>query len=319
MIKPHALTSGDTIGVVAPAGVVDPRELERGIKRLEGLGFQVKVGRFVRNTFRTMAGTDRERASDLLEMFSHPEIRAIVCARGGYGSARVIPYLDSDLIRLHPKIFVGSSDITVLLLYLTQKCGLVAFHGPMVGPNFGKAPSRLTEGSFAETLTQPKPLGSLQLPGIKILKKGVAVGRLTGGCLSMLCSALGTPYEPNTEGTILFLEDVKEPPYRIDRMLTQLKDAGKFKGVRGILFGQMWECYPEQGAGYLLEDVILDVLEGFEIPVLLDVPSGHGPDNITLPLGVRVRLSTEGEGRGISLIEAAVSVIPGGGVPDGFS
>ena len=318
MIKPPVLKTGDTIGVVAPAGVVDPHELETGLKRLEGLGFRVRMGRFVRNIFRTMAGTDRERASDLLEMFSDPEIKAIVCARGGYGSARVIPYLDSDLIQSHPKVFVGSSDITVVLLYLTQKCGLVAFHGPMVGPNFGKFSSSLTENFFMKILTQPKPVGPLQLPGIKILKKGQAEGRLMGGCLSLLCSALGSPYEPHTEGSILFLEDVREPPYRIDRMLTQLKDAGKFKNVRGILFGPMWECHPEQGAGYRLEDVILDVLDGLEGPVLFGVPSGHGKDNVTLPLGVKVRVSAEKDGSSlVSLEEAAVSAIPAGGVLGG--
>jgi len=320
MIKPSALKTGDTIGVIAPAGVVDSHELETGLERLKGIGFQVRVGRCVRNIFRTMAGTDRERASDLLEMFSDPEIKAIVCARGGYGSARVIPYLDSDLIQLHPKVFVGSSDITVLLLYLVQKCGLVVFHGPMVGPNFGKASSSLTETFFMKILTRPKPAGPLQLSGIKILKKGQAEGRLMGGCLSLLCSAMGTPYEPHTDGSILFLEDVREPLYRIDRMLTQLRAAGKFKKVRGILFGQMRECHPEQGAGYCLEDVILDILDGLEIPVLFGVPSGHGTDNVTLPLGVQVRVSAEKEGNSlVSFEEAAVTAIPAGGVPDGSS
>jgi muramoyltetrapeptide carboxypeptidase len=320
MIKPPALKAGDTIGVVAPAGIISPHELETGIKYLEGLGFWVKVGRYIQKTFRTMAGMDRERASDLLEMFLNPEIKAIACARGGYGSARVIPYLDSNLIQSHPKVFVGSSDITVLLVYLVQTCGLVAFHGPMVGPNFGKASSSLTETFFMKILTQPNPLGPLQLPGIKILKKGEAEGRLIGGCLSLLCSAMGTPYEPNTEGSILFLEDVREPPYRIDRMLTQLKDAGKFRNVRGVLFGPMWECRPKQGEGYRLEEVILDVLDGFEIPMLFGVPSGHGKDNVTLPLGVQVRVSANhDENRLVSLEEAAVSANPSGGVPGGSS
>ncbi len=324
MIKPPALKTGDTIGVVAPAGAIIPHELESGVKRLEGLGFRVKLGRSVRNVFRTMAGTDSERADDLLQMFSDPRIKAIVCARGGYGSARVIPHLDQDHIRKHPKVFVGSSDITALLLYLVQDCGLVAFHGPMVGPNFGKAPSPLTEEVFLRVLTQSGPAGPLRLPDVKVLKTGRSEGKLVGGCLSVLCSAMGTPFDLNTEDAILFLEDVKEPPYRIDRMLTQLKAAGKFRKVRGVLFGPMLDCWPQQGAGYDLEEIILDVLNDLQVPVLFGVPSGHGEHNITLPLGVLVRVSAltespprmDGESV-LSIEEAAVSFIPGGDAPGG--
>jgi muramoyltetrapeptide carboxypeptidase len=322
MIKPPALRRGDTIGVVAPSGVIIPHELESGVKRLEGLGFHVKLGKYVRDVFRTMAGKDRERADDLLQMFSDPQVKAIVCARGGYGSARVIPHLDRDLIREHPKVFVGSSDVTVLLLYLVQECGLVAFHGPMVGSHFGKTPSSLTDEVFLKVLTQPGPAGPLRLPDVKILRQGRAEGRLVGGCLSLLCSAIGTSYDPKTDETILFLEDVKEPPYRIDRMLTQLKASGKLRKVRGVLFGPMVQCRPPQGAGDDLEEIILDVLADLEVPILLGVPSGHGEHNVTLPLGIRVRVSALREGLGggeardlLSLEEEAVSVTPGDGAP----
>jgi muramoyltetrapeptide carboxypeptidase len=257
-----------------------------------------------------MAGTDRERADDLLEMFSDPRVKAIVCARGGYGSARVIPYLDRDLIRKHPKVFVGSSDITVLLLYLVQDCGLVAFHGPMVGPNFGKAPSSLTEEVFLKVLTLGGPIGPLRLPDVKVLKAGRSEGRLVGGCLSLLCSVMGTPLDLHTEDSILFLEDVKEPPYRIDRMLTQLKAAGKFRKVRGVLFGPMPDCRPQQGSGYDLEEIILDILNDLKVPVLLGVPSGHGVHNITLPMGIRVQVSAS-EGGVLSIEEVAVNSISG--------
>ncbi len=324
MIKPPALKTRDTIGVVAPAGAIVPHELESGVKRLEGLGFRVKLGKSIRSIFRTMAGTDRERADDLLQMFSDPQVKAIVCARGGYGSARVIPHLDRDLIRKYPKVFVGSSDITALLLYLVQDCGLVAFHGPMVGPNFGKAPSPLTEEVFLRVLTQNQPAGPLRLPNIKVLRTGRSEGRLVGGCLSVLCSVMGTPFDAYTEDAILFLEDVKEPPYRIDRMLTQLKAAGKFRKVRGVLFGPMLDCRPQQGAVYNLEEVILDVLNDLQVPILFGVPSGHGEHNVTLPMGVRVRVSAltespcgvDGESA-LSIEEAAVSLIPGGDVPGG--
>jgi muramoyltetrapeptide carboxypeptidase len=314
MIKPSALKTGDTIGVVAPAGAIIPHELESGVKRLEGLGFRIRLGRSIRNVFRTMAGADRERADDLLQMFSDPEINAIVCARGGYGSARVIPHLDRDLIRKHPKVFVGSSDITALLLYLVQGCGMVAFHGPMVGPNFGKAPSHLTEELFLRVLTRSEPAGPLRLPGVKVLKAGRSEGKLVGGCLSLLCSAVGTPFDLYTEGAILFLEDVKEPPYKIDRMLTHLKAAGKFRKVKGVLFGMMPDCGPSQSAGYALEEIILDVLNDLQVPILFGVPSGHGEHNITLPMGVRVRVSALEEGM-ISIEEAAVNFTPGDGAP----
>ncbi|MCI0528319.1 MAG: LD-carboxypeptidase, partial [Nitrospira sp.] len=305
-------------------GAIVPHELESGVKRLEGLGFRVKLGKSIRSIFRTMAGTDRERADDLLQMFSDPQVKAVVCARGGYGSARVIPHLDRDLIRKCPKVFVGSSDITALLLYLVQDCGLVAFHGPMVGPNFGKAPSPLTEEVFLRVLTQNQPAGPLRLPNIKVLKTGRSEGRLVGGCLSLLCSVMGTPFDAQTDDAILFLEDVKEPPYRIDRMLTQLKAAGKFRKVRGVLFGPMLDCQPQQGAGYNLEEIILDVLNDLQVPILFGVPSGHGEHNVTLPMGVRVRVSAltespcgvDGESV-LSIEEAAVSLIPGGDAPGG--
>jgi muramoyltetrapeptide carboxypeptidase len=324
MIKPPALKTGDTIGVVAPAGAIVPHELQSGVKRLEGLGFRVKLGRSIHNVFRTMAGTDRERADDLLRMFSDPQIKAIICARGGYGSARMIPYLDRDLIRQHPKVFVGSSDVTTLLFYLVQDCGLVAFHGPMVGPNFGKAPSSLTEEVFLRILTQSRPVGPLRLPNIKALKAGRSEGRLVGGCLSLLCSAMGTAYDLRTEDAILFLEDVKEPPYRIDRMLTQLKAAGKFRKVRGVLFGPMLDCQPGQGADYNLDEIILDVLNDLKVPVLVGIPSGHGEHNITLPMGVQVRVcALTDSAHGVqmesmlSVEEAAVSPILGDDAPGG--
>lgn len=324
MIKPPALKSGDTIGVVAPAGAVIPNELDAGIKRLQALGFRVKLGKSLKESFHGMAGSDPVRASDLLTMFQDPEVRAILCARGGYGSARIIPYLDQNLIRMHPKVFVGCSDITALLVYLTQTCELVAFHGPMVGPHFGKFSSPLTETFFLNILTGDYPMGPVSLPGVKVLRQGQAEGRLVGGCLSLICAGLGTPYELKTDHGILFLEDIHEPPYRIDRMLTQIKHAGKLDKVCGILFGRMPECQPVPQSGYRLEDVVLDVLKDFEGPVLWGIPSGHSEESITLPLGVRIKVKTPGKSEADShqegflrFEERAVSVTPSGGVPGG--
>jgi muramoyltetrapeptide carboxypeptidase len=293
MIKPPAIKKGDTLGIVAPAGSVESHDLEKGMRRLCELGFRIRVGTSVHKGFRMMAGSDSDRAHDIMQMFSDPEIKAIVCARGGYGSGRVLPYLDSELIRAHPKVFVGSSDVTFLLLYLTQNCDMVAFHGPMVAPDFGKEYSSVTEEYFLKALTQIQPLGAVRLQGARILRKGHAEAPLVGGCLSVLCSALGTSYEPQTQDKILFLEDVKEAPYRIDRMLTHLKDSGKFNGVRGVLFGEMRGCHPERTAGYLLEEIILDALREVDGPIVLGISSGHSRDNLTLPLGITIRLDTD--------------------------
>jgi muramoyltetrapeptide carboxypeptidase len=298
MRKPPALEKGATVGVVAPSGVVDPGELAAGIKRVEAMGFRVSIGRNVRRAHRYTAGTDRERADDLQQMFSDPTVRAILCARGGYGATRLLPMLDDSLIARHPKILVGSSDVTALLLYLVQRAGTVAFHGPMVGPNFGRSASALSSEGFLRAVCSSESGGRIRCGDLAGWKKGIARGRLTGGCLSLLCAMLGTPDEPDTRGSILFLEDVNEAPYRIDRMLTQLKAAGKLDGVRGLVFGKMINCHPAPGAGYGLEEVILEAIGPFEGPVLFGLPAGHGGEQITLPFGVQAEADGD---RGIFL------------------
>lgn len=303
MIKPRALKSGDVIGIVAPSGPPDEKELAMGVQRLERLGFKIRLGDHVSKRWRHLAAEDRQRAEDLHRFFKDPEIRAIVSARGGSGASRLIPYLDSKIIRANPKIFVGSSDVTTLLLYLTQTCGIVAFHGPMVAPNFGRKPSALTDDFFLKLLTRPEPAGQLDIPGVKTLKAGTAEGTLTGGCLTILSLSLGTPHAIKTHSSILFLEDIDEAPYKIDRMLTHLRQAGCFRGVRGIIFGKMVNCQPKPEEGYTLEEVILDVLRDFPGPILCGFPSGHGEENVTLPFGVKVRI----RGEGIEILEAAVS------------
>jgi muramoyltetrapeptide carboxypeptidase len=303
MIKPNALRSGDVIGVVAPSGPPDEKELMAGVQCLEGLGFKVRLGEHVLKRWRHLAAEDRQRAEDLHRFFKDPEIRAIICARGGSGSSRLIPHLDPKNISTNPKIFVGSSDVTTLLSFLTQACGIVAFHGPMAAPNFGKKPSALTDEYFLKLLTRPEPAGKLGIPGVKTLKAGTAEGTLTGGCLTILSLSIGTPHAVKASGSILFIEDIDEAPYKIDRMLTHLKQAGCFKGVRGIVFGKMVNCQPKPEEGYTLADVILDILNDFRGPILYSFPSGHGEENVTLPLGVRVRIS----GKGIEILEAAVS------------
>jgi muramoyltetrapeptide carboxypeptidase len=290
MKKPQALDKGETVGVIAPSGVVDPRELAAGIKRVEAMGFRVTVGRNVQRTHRYSAGTDRERAEDLHEMFSDPEVRAVLCARGGYGATRLLPMLDEVLLKDNPKILVGSSDVTALLVYLADRVGLVAFHGPMIAPNFGRNPTALSREGFLRALCPSDAGGRIRMEGLESLRKGSARGRLTGGCLSLLCALLGTPYEPDTRDAVLFLEDVNEAPYRIDRMLTQLRTAGKLDGVRGLIFGKMVNCFPASDSDYGLEAVILEAIGDFEGPVLFGLPAGHGGEQLTLPFGVEAKI-----------------------------
>jgi muramoyltetrapeptide carboxypeptidase len=301
--KPPALHKGDLIGVVAPAGAVKTEDLNAGIKRLEELGFRVLLGRSVLQRVRYLAGRDRDRAADLVDMFANPEVRAVVAARGGYGTSRVIPLLDFDAIGRTPKILVGSSDVTLLLHCVQTHCRFVTFHGPMVSPNFGKYSSPTTSDSFVRMLSAIKAPGAFDLPGVKALKSGNAEGVLTGGCLSLVCQTIGTSYEIRTDNAILFLEDINEPPYRIDRMLTYLKQIGKFDKVRAVVFGLMPDCHPSPHESYALEDVIRDVLGDLACPILLDFPSGHGGTNVTLPFGVRAAV----EGTTLSVLEAPVS------------
>jgi len=303
LVKPPALNKGDAIGVVAPAGVVKAEDLAAGVRRLEGLGFRVVLGRSVHRVMRYLAGQDRERAADIMRMFADPEIKAVVAARGGYGTSRVIPLLDHSLLARTPKIFVGSSDLTLLLHFLRATCGWVTFHGPMVSPNFGKYLSPTTNAAFIQMLSATTPPGELTVDGVQVLRGGSAEGVLTGGCLTLVCHTIGTRYEVQTDDAILFLEDINEPPYRIDRMLTYLKQVGKFDRVRAVIFGLMPDCHPASQDVYTLEEVIGDVLGDLTCPILFDFPSGHGGTNVTLPLGVRAAV----DGPTLSILEAPVS------------
>ncbi len=293
LIRPKKLKQGDTVGVVAPAGPVDPQHLKAGLKVVRGMGFQPVLGRFVNDRRHFLAGEDEDRADDLMVMFQNPEIKAIFCARGGYGVNRILPLLDSRIIRKNPKVVVGSSDITLLLIYLIQICGLVAFHGPMVSGSFGCKPMKISKTQFRKMVTGVKDGGLLTAPQAHVLQEGKARGRLVGGCLTLLCRSLKTPYEIQTRDGILLIEDVNEPAYRIDGMLWQLKTAGKFRGVKGIVFGEMVNCRFSDGHKGRLDDLIRDMLPKRSIPVLTHCPVGHGNEMWTLPLGVEATLDTD--------------------------
>ncbi|MFI5395482.1 MAG: LD-carboxypeptidase [Candidatus Binatia bacterium] len=296
--KPAPLRRGDVIGVVAPAGAVDEASLQAGIRVLEEAGFRVQLGAAARNKAGYLAGTDGERAKDLHEMFRAPAVKAIIAARGGYGSGRLLPLIDPAEIRQHPKIFVGHSDLTFLLNDFVRRTELVSFHGPMIT---GLQKRSEAAENLLAMLTGNR-LGWRQ-PAQEVVQPGTAEGPLVGGCLSVIVATLGTPYALETRGCLLFLEDVNEKPYRIDRMLTQLRQAGTLGEVAGVVFGEMSGCIATENERVSVRDVIAEAFAGAPYPVALGLPSGHGLGTLTLPLGIRARLA----GERLTLLESPVA------------
>ncbi len=297
MRKPAPLRPGDLIGVVAPGAAVEPAAVDAGVRVLEQAGYRVRVGVAVGRQSGYLAGTDAERLADLETMFADPAVRAVIAARGGYGSGRLLPRLDLELVRRHPKIVVGYSDLTFLLTHLVQQAGLVAFHGPMLtdfptNPNGAAALLRLLGGDRS----------SWNVKAREIVQPGTGEGVIVGGCLSIVVAGLGTPYALETRGRLLFLEDVNEKPFRIDRMLTQLRQAGKLDELAGVMFGDMTGC-GHAGDVVTVRDVIGEAFATARYPVVFGLPTGHGGGIVTLPLGVRARLA----GERLSLLEAPLA------------
>ncbi len=292
--KPPALHIGNTVGVIATAGRVDQVALGRGVAHLEKLGLKVQLGRHLEGSHRYFAGTDANRAEDLQAMLACPDVAAVVCARGGSGTGRLLPYLT---LPATPKIVIGASDATSLLLYLNAH-QWVSFHGPMVATQFSEAPMRERDDLFLQTLSGE--MVHMAFPKAVPLRSGVAEGVLTGGCLSLICTTIGTAYEIATAEAILFIEDTNEAPYRVDRMLSYLKAVKKFDAVRGVIFGQMPGCEPD-----VLPDIILDTLGDAPFPILFGFPSGHGDAVATLPFGIPVRM--DADARTLSLLTPSVA------------
>ncbi len=288
--KPPRLHAGDLIGVVSPAAAVGEETLRRGCAELERLGFAVRVGDHALERHRFLAGTDHDRAQELMSMLQDPAVRAVFCSRAGYGSGRVLPLLDFSTLARHPKIFLGYSDASLLLNAFVQQAGWVSFHGPVVAGEFANRFSPRSRAHLLNLLTTGRGEEHLSFP--LTLREGVAEGRLMGGCLSVLVTTLGTPFDLNTRGAILFLEDVGEKPYRIDRMLTHLKQAGKLDDLAGVIFGEMSGCLGETDDPALLLSVITDLFLDYSYPVGFGLPAGHNGENFTLPLGITVRLDT---------------------------
>ena len=304
-VRPPALQPGDQIGVVAPASNIKFEMLEAGCHELERLGFRPFYRPDILKTHRYFSGTDERRAAELLEMVRNPDVKAIFCARGGYGSGRLIRYLDPELFLAHPKIILGSSDITMLLSFLNRH-GLVGFHGPMVATSMRLGGQGYDQNILLRML-KGDPNIHFPVDHTSVLRSGEAEGRLAGGCLSLVVATLGTSLEIDTDDTILILEDLGEKPYQIDRMLTQLKQAGKLDKVRGIVFGEMLDCTNLPNQGYTLEEVILDVLEATTFPILYGFSTGHtSRANIVVPFGIHAKLSLGSVSR-FELLESAVS------------
>lgn len=302
--KPARLKYGETIGVVAPASApANPKAIDRALEALERLGFKGRLAVNLRKRWGFLAGTDRERAQDLMEMFADHRVKGIICFRGGYGAARLLPLLDYEIIRANPKVFIGYSDITSLHCALLLKANLVSFHGPMLNSDFLKNNvPKFTLQSFLRTLMQSSPPGSLaqgyKNNTIKILSSGVVSGPLIGGNISILCASLATPYQPALKGAILFFEDLDEEPYRFDRMLTQLLNAGLLQRVAGIAIGLNKNCKDSKAKRsteyrQTLEDVFKERLLPLGIPIVAGLPFGHVRHNATLPVGARATLDAD--------------------------
>ena len=301
LTKPDRLNYGDTIGIVAPASAPpDPKNIDRSVTALERLGFKAKLAPNVRQRWGFLAGSDRDRASDLMRMFADRSVKAVICVRGGYGTSRLLPLLDYRTIRANPKIFVGYSDITSLHCAFLVKSNLVSFHGPMLNSDFVKTDfPDFTLQSFRKTLMQPSPPGSIchgyRRKTVTILRRGKATGPLIGGNITLLCASLGTPYQPSFKNGILFFEDLDEVPYRFDRMLTQLLNAGLLQQLGGIAIGINANCKDPKAKHakeyrQSLEDVFNERLLPLKVPVVAGLPFGHIPLNATLPVGVLVTL-----------------------------
>ena len=310
-VRPASLQPGDTVGVVAPSSSFRRDEFEAGCAHLLRLGYEPFYLPSIFDRELYFGGPVRRRVDQLHEMFRRAEVKAILCARGGYGCNYLLPHLDLELIRANPKILAGCSDVTTLLTYLCDAAGLVTFHAPMVAGDFAR-PDGMDESSWNAAVafdrSYRRDFGAAD--DIQVLKQGSGEGVLYGGCLSLLVASLGTPYEIQTDETILFLEDRAERPYRIDRMLMQLKLAGKFDAIRGIVFGEMIDCNEAGALDYTLPQVILRIIGYLDVPIVFGLKSGHVSSRaLTLPFGVKANIVASAAGMVLSY-QAAVQRRP---------
>ncbi|MCS6988614.1 MAG: LD-carboxypeptidase [Chloroherpetonaceae bacterium] len=313
ILKPKRLREGDVIGVVAPASPIYPEDrLDKAKAYLQSLGYKVKFGKHVRKTHGYLAGLDQERANDINEMFADDSVKAIFCLRGGYGSPRLLRLIDYALIRRKPKIFVGFSDITALCCAIFAKTGLVTFSGPMLVSDM-VSPDEYSQYHLWRMLTKPRVYGRFinhethRLVGIR---SGEAKGRLIGGNLSLLSALVGTPFLPNMRKALLFIEEIGEEPYRIDRMFSQLDNAGILEKLSGLVIGQMTDCIEDDDdkPSLTLEEVIEDYLCVFpkSAPACANLSYGHVKHKLTIPIGAKAKLSVKNGRARLEVLETVV-------------
>ncbi|HNT25765.1 MAG TPA: LD-carboxypeptidase [Anaerolineales bacterium] len=312
--KAKRLKPGDKIGVVSPSSPTYRKsDVLRATEKLKELGYQVAIGKNVNNQKGLVSATEEERVADLHEMFARDDVDAIFVTQGGYGSAQIVGKLDYDLVRKHPKIFIGFSDITMLHLAIGKLAGLVTFHGPGMCRFNDEDLSDYTHQQMLKALGSEAPLGLIPMADPKkwlfSLDGGVCEGEIIGGNMTIVCASLGTPYEIETAGKILFLEDIDVEPWIFDHMLCHLRNAGKLKDVRGVVISECVNCVPyDYKPGYYIdlsvEDVLNYYLKPLGIPVLYGHPLGHTKDMATIPLGVRARL--DGDKKELTILESGV-------------
>lgn len=306
---PPRLRRGDLLGIIAPASPTDdPSRIDRGVRYLEGLGYRTIIGEHLKHRVGYLAGTDEERAADIHAMFSNTGVKGIFCLRGGYGTPRLLGMLNYRLIARNPKVFVGYSDITALHFAFRARAGLVSFHGPMVGVDMIEGMDPFAEEALWGLLTSPARRRTLIPPGTPVtkLRGGTGRGRLLGGNLSLVVTLLGTQYFPSHGKSILYLEDIGEEPYRVDRMMAHLRNAGVLKGAAGMAYGYFSDCQPKDPAAPTLplSEILQEAGLAVRGPVIGGAPFGHEKRSITLPFGLRAELN--GDSGSLELLESAV-------------
>ena len=298
MQKGKKLKHGDCIGIVAPSSPIDKGRVKKAKKAIEAMGFEVVVGQSCYESYGYLAGEDRLRADDINRMFEDRKIDGIIALRGGYGASRILDLIDYDLVAKNPKVFVGYSDITALHTAFRQLGKLVTYHGPMAASDFATGVSDFTRNSFLNMLVDENPSMILENPKkeeLTVIREGRARGVLVGGNLALIVNTIGTDYEIDTEDKILLIEEVGEDPYAVDRMLTQLALAGKFKDLRGLVFGDFNNCVAsksEYEKQLPLLEVLKDRTKDLDIPIVYNFQIGHCEPVLTVPLGIEYELNT---------------------------
>ncbi|HEY5561343.1 MAG TPA: LD-carboxypeptidase [Clostridiaceae bacterium] len=299
-----SLKIGATIGIISPASPEEPTAIKNGIAFLENRAFKVKEGPHIYDKWGYLAGKDEDRASDLNNFFKDDSVDGILCVRGGYGTMRMLSMIDLEVIRNNPKVFIGFSDITAILNYISLNTGLITFHGPM---GTSRLEDPYTCDSLFNTLSQVKPYELENPEGYPLIcgYGGEAKGKLIGGNLSLITSSIGTPYSLRFEDNILFIEDIDEAPYKIDRMLTHLLNCGALQACSGFIVGQFEKCeLPHYERSLTLKEIFEDRLLSLKKPTILGLMTGHGYPKLTIPIGANIEIIPE-EGK-ISVTEAVV-------------